>query len=153
MKLNKNTAFYYWFIYTISEFLIIYTVFLFLSLSYFNIFLASKGLIVLLATITTSEVLKSIIKAPRPSKHLLTKKTDSSFPSTHSALAFGVAFSYLLYGEALFIAAIFFIFAFLVALGRVLAGAHFPKDVIAGAFLALLVALACFYFKLGICIG
>jgi membrane-associated phospholipid phosphatase len=61
-----------------------------------------------------------------------------SFPSAHSAtavgLAIGLSFAYPR-GRYLF-----FIFAFLAGLQRVMAGAHFPSDVFVGASIACLLA-------------
>lgn len=59
-----------------------------------------------------------------------------SFPSSHTAIAFGVAaalaFADTKVGVATFLMAIF------VALGRVAAGMHYPTDVIGGAAVGLL---------------
>ena len=59
-----------------------------------------------------------------------------SFPSSHTAIAFGaaaaLAFADTRVGVAAFIMAIF------VALGRIAAGMHYPTDVIGGALVGLL---------------
>lgn len=62
---------------------------------------------------------------------------DPSFPSDHASAAFAIAFTILFFDRvagALFVAA-----AVILAFGRVLVGAHYPGDVLAG----FLVGLAC----------
>lgn len=67
-----------------------------------------------------------------------TKETDSSFFSGHAIMAFAVAGSvfwrYRKFGTALFI------MASMVSLGRVLAGLHYPHDVIAGALVGITIS-------------
>jgi undecaprenyl-diphosphatase len=64
--------------------------------------------------------------------------TTHSFPSSHSAIAFALAFTVLLarrsYGLALLV------LASGVAFGRVLVGVHYPLDVVAGMFVGLFCA-------------
>lgn len=82
---------------------------------------------------------------PRPyifnSNNLLTitTPTDSSFPSEHTALAFGLAFAIYLRNKKLGLA--FITGALLVALGRVLANVHFIIDIIGSVILGLFSAL------------
>jgi membrane-associated phospholipid phosphatase len=62
---------------------------------------------------------------------------DPSFPSDHASAAFAIGFAVLLFDRvagALFLAA-----AVVIGVGRVLIGAHYPADVLAG----VLVGLAC----------
>ena len=72
-----------------------------------------------------------------PDVHLLvpTPLTAHSFPSSHSAIAFALAFAVLLarrsYGLALLVLAVG------VAFGRVFVGVHYPLDVVAGIFVGL----------------
>jgi membrane-associated phospholipid phosphatase len=61
-----------------------------------------------------------------------------SFPSAHSATAFGLAIG--LSGAYPQGRSLFFFFAVLAGLQRILAGAHFPSDVLVGAALACLVS-------------
>lgn len=64
--------------------------------------------------------------------------TPHSFPSSHAAIAFALAFTVLLarrsYGLALLVLAV------AVAFGRVYVGVHYPLDVVAGLFVGLLCA-------------
>ncbi|HWQ99339.1 MAG TPA: phosphatase PAP2 family protein [Candidatus Methylomirabilis sp.] len=59
-----------------------------------------------------------------------------SFPSSHTAIAFGVAAALAFADTSVGIAA--FLMAIFVALGRVAAGMHFPTDVIGGAAVGLI---------------
>lgn len=55
-----------------------------------------------------------------------------SFPSAHTYIAFALATSVYLYGHRRLGSALF-VLSFLVALGRVGAGLHYPSDALAGA--------------------
>jgi membrane-associated phospholipid phosphatase len=78
--------------------------------------------------------------AAHPSAHVWGSRShDPSFPSDHSSAAFGIAFAVLLFDRlagSLFLAA-----AFLIAIGRVVIGAHYPADVAAGCLVGLGAAL------------
>ncbi|MBI1961342.1 MAG: phosphatase PAP2 family protein [Parcubacteria group bacterium] len=60
----------------------------------------------------------------------------SSFPSDHAAVAFSLAVGYVFLDKKN--AWLFLAFAFMVSLGRVLAGVHFAGDVLAGAAVGVL---------------
>ena len=64
---------------------------------------------------------------------------SKSFPSSHAATVFGLAFGLYLWNHKWGMA--FLVMASLVALGRVLVGVHYPSDVAAGALLGGLCAL------------
>lgn len=68
-----------------------------------------------------------------------------SFPSRHTASAFIIAMACLYINKYLGIFA--FIIAFLIGLSRVLSGVHFPKDVIAGMTISILLGYICFFFN------
>ena len=68
----------------------------------------------------------------------LTIPTDGSFPSGHSAAAFGLATSVWLHNKKIGFA--FIISSFLVALGRVIGNVHFFLDVLAGGFIGIITA-------------
>ena len=65
---------------------------------------------------------------------------NSSFPSTHTAVAFSLGITIWLHNRKIGI--LFLLMAFLVGLGRVLANVHYPLDVLAGAILGSVVAFA-----------
>lgn len=59
--------------------------------------------------------------------------SHKSFPSSHSTIAFSLAFTIFWFNKPL--GSIMIVLAVLVAWGRVFVGVHYPLDVIAGAFL------------------
>jgi len=63
---------------------------------------------------------------------------DGSFPSNHTSLAFGIAFSIFLKHRRLGL--IMLILAILVGVGRILSGVHFTVDVVGGVILGVGVA-------------
>lgn len=69
----------------------------------------------------------------------LARSPDPSFPSDHAAAAFAIAVAVLLYDRL--VGAIFLAAATLVATGRVIAGVHYPADVLAGALVGTAAAL------------
>jgi len=80
-------------------------------------------------------ILKIIIQIPRPfmqfqNVHALLSETDFSFPSGHAtfymALAFAIFLSHKKAGYW------FMFFALLIGLARIMAGVHFPIDILAG---------------------
>lgn len=64
-----------------------------------------------------------------------------SFPSAHVASAFAIAFVLLYYAPL--IGAVFLVIAVLISLGAVIGRYHYAADVLAGAFTALIVFVAC----------
>jgi len=97
-----------------------------------------------------NQFIGEIIFLPRPfaslsNVHQLISKSalEKSFPSDHAALVFAIATSIFLvdrrWGSA------FLIIAALVSIGRVLAGVHFPSDVLVGAALGAACAVLAHY--------
>jgi undecaprenyl-diphosphatase len=68
------------------------------------------------------------------------RKTDASFPSDHASAAFGIAVAVLLLDPP--VGAAFCVLAILIAAGRVLIGEHYPGDVLAGAAIGTVSAVA-----------
>jgi membrane-associated phospholipid phosphatase len=64
---------------------------------------------------------------------------DPSFPSDHASAAFGIAFAVLLYDRV--VGGAFLAVAVLIAVGRVLLGAHYPGDVLASVVVGLVAAV------------
>ena len=71
-------------------------------------------------------------------RHPWSSSTDASFPSDHASLSLAIAFAVLAFdvlaGVLLLVAAI------LIAVGRVLIGAHYPGDVLASLGVGLAAA-------------
>ena len=92
-------------------------------------------------------LVKNSLRRPRPQetvpgfRSLIRASDQFSFPSGHSSGAFLLATALLLiYGP---VAAPLFLWAFAVALSRILLGVHFPGDILAGALMGSGIALIC----------
>jgi undecaprenyl-diphosphatase len=89
-----------------------------------------------------SDVLKLAIDRARPVDHpLVPEPTTSSFPSGHSATSFACAATLAPFvpGHA---RPVLYLLAAAIAYSRVYVGVHYPLDVLGGAALGLLVAIA-----------
>lgn len=88
-----------------------------------------------------SEVIKRLFPTQRPylvsgmQPLTLTWPFDSSFPSVHSTSAFALATGLRKSDKRIF--AVYFIFAIIVAIGRVLSRVHYVIDVVAGAVIGI----------------
>jgi undecaprenyl-diphosphatase len=92
-----------------------------------------------------SQVISHIWDRPRPfmaHPHdtilLVTRSTEPSFPSDHAVAAFAIAFSVALIGKRM--GALFLSVATVIAVFRVIAGVHYPGDVLGGAVIGLVCA-------------
>src|SRR5882724_2218846 len=82
--------------------------------------------------------------AAHPSAHVWGSRShDPSFPSDHASAAFAIAFAVFLFDRV--VGTVFLAVAVLIGLGRVLTGAHYPGDVLAGGAVGLLAALLVVY--------
>jgi undecaprenyl-diphosphatase len=79
-----------------------------------------------------------------PAAYHLSNSHDPSFPSDHASAAFAIAFAVLLFDGIA--GALFVVLAAVIALGRVLTGAHYLGDVLAGCLVGLLCALLVVHF-------
>lgn len=93
-----------------------------------------------------AQMVKNLFPALRPfeadgtSPLTMTIPSDSSFPSGHSAAAFGLSVAIWLHARK---TGYFYLFlAVLVGAARVYANVHYPLDIVGGAFLGVVVALA-----------
>lgn len=114
----------------------------------------TAGLLVLVLVICdqlNSHLLKEMFGRIRPCRGLegvrllVSCGSGPSFPSSHAANIFAAA-ALLSYKYRRF-AIPFFIYAILIAYSRVYVGVHYPSDVIAGAFVGLIVAASVLYIE------
>ncbi len=92
------------------------------------------------STIAVGYLMKAIILRPRPHNHVTyLGRTDSAFPSSHTSVAFGLAFILSIYLPMLTFAWI--ILAMLVGLGRIYIQMHYFSDVFGGIIIGLTLAL------------
>lgn len=95
---------------------------------------------------TVAEILKQIFHTSRPFQvdglgvMTLTKPLDPAFPSTHAAVAFALAITVWLHDRK--VGLFFVILAISIAWARVAANVHYPIDVIVGAIIGGITALA-----------
>ena len=95
-----------------------------------------------------TELIRHFYNRPRPFAALSDARqllTDSawSFPSGHAAFFFAIAMAIYLYNKRW--GTWFFIAAILISIARVIAGVHYPSDILVGALVGALVTSAAFY--------
>ncbi|MGQ4891551.1 MAG: phosphatase PAP2 family protein [Candidatus Njordarchaeia archaeon] len=99
------------------------------------------------------DVLKEIFRRPRPYFSMPTRlvgpfyTTSYSFPSTTTALVFGIAFPILLKKPESKIGYLTVIISCLVGFSVIYTGFHYPSDVVAGVALAYVISTLFSYFK------
>jgi Membrane-associated phospholipid phosphatase len=99
----------------------------------------------MLSFIINNEILKHVIARPRPFttldnlKILISKPTDFSFPSGHTASSFAAAGSICFYGNKKWSVPAF-ILAALIGFSRLYLGVHYPSDVIFGILSGLILS-------------
>jgi membrane-associated phospholipid phosphatase len=76
--------------------------------------------------------------ASHPGAYHLSSSHDPSFPSDHASAAFGIAFG--IFFVAPRVGSFFLAVAALISIGRVVVGAHYPADVLAGLVVGVVVA-------------
>lgn len=102
----------------------------------------------LVARFGITELIRFFYHRPRPFTDLtvnqLLTSNEWSFPSGHATFFFALSTAVYLYnkkwGTGFFIATIF------MTMGRVIAGIHYPSDILGGAIIGIAVAYAVFYF-------
>ena len=101
----------------------------------------------LIARFGITELIRFFYHRPRPfidhTVNQLLTNDNWSFPSGHATFFFAVATAVYLYIKKWGI--FFFIGTILITVSRVIAGIHYPSDIIGGAFIGIAVAYAVFY--------
>ena len=116
------------------------------------------GLLALFLSSAAILALKYIVAEPRPflvlsHVHLLTTENDYSFPSGHAtasfagAVAIGKKYSFIIKGKTHKLIYPLLAFATLIGFSRVYVGVHYPLDVIFGAVIGTIFALAVVRFE------
>lgn len=129
------------------EYFLLFCVLLFLVINFKKYW--RTVLVALVAAVFSRFVLAEIIRwlwfRPRPFvvlnfTPLISKSAEeASFPSGHASFYFALSTIIYFYNKKAGI--LFYIASFLIVLGRVFAGAHWPSDILAGAILGILTAL------------
>lgn len=97
----------------------------------------------LVARFVIVELIRAIIYRPRPFLshgvvQLINKGSEPSFPSGHAAFLFAIALAIYFYDRRLGLA--LFIIAVFISAARIVAGVHYPADILGGAILGIVVA-------------
>lgn len=106
------------------------------------------GISSVIAKYGITEIIRFFYHRPRPFSALqdisqLLANDAWSFPSGHATFFFAMAMAICLYNKKWGI--LFFVGAVVITLGRVIAGVHYPSDILGGALIGIVVAYATFY--------
>lgn len=110
---------------------------------------------IIVARFGVTELIRFFIHRPRPlltlQAHQLLYESqwfysdkEWSFPSGHSAFFFAMATAIYLYNKKWGIW--FFVAAILMNISRIIAGVHYPSDILGGAIIGILTAYVVYYF-------
>lgn len=105
------------------------------------------GLAMILAGVVNDFIIQLLVARPRPFAVLddvITVgklPTEYSFPSGHTTMAFAFAVTYFLAAPRSIVSYLLFLAAFVIGIGRVYMGFHYPSDVLVGAMLGTVCAL------------
>lgn len=101
----------------------------------------------LIARFGVTELIRYFYHRPRPfltlPTHQLLTETSWSFPSGHATFFFAFSTAVYLYNKKWGVG--FFIATILMTVSRVIAGIHYPSDILGGAVIGMLVAYAFFH--------
>lgn len=127
----------------------------FLAVLFFSLFSKSEKLkifltaavSVVLSRFIIAEIIRFLYCRPRPfmayAINHLAENTNCSFPSGHAAFFFALAMAVYFYNKKW--GAWFFLAVILISLGRIIAGVHYPADILGGAVVGILSAYMVFY--------
>jgi len=110
--------------------------------------LATAVISPVIARFGITEFIRFVYHRPRPflthEVHRLISENHWSFPSGHSAFFFAAATAVFVYNKKWGVG--FFIAAILMNLSRIVAGVHYPSDILGGMLIGVFVACVAFYF-------
>jgi len=127
----------------------------FLLLLYFSVYSRREKLTifwvttisVIVARLGVTEIIRFFCHRPRPfltyQLYPLISESGWSFPSGHSTFFFAMAATIYLYNKKWGIG--FFIAALLMNISRIVAGVHYPSDILGGMIVGVIVAYVVFY--------
>ncbi|MDP3685527.1 MAG: phosphatase PAP2 family protein [bacterium] len=102
----------------------------------------------IVARLGMTELIRFFYHRPRPfmtyQVHQLLTENAWSFPSGHSAFFFAMATTLCFYNKKWGIG--FFVAALLMNISRVIAGVHYPTDILGGMLIGIVVGWCVFYF-------
>ena len=102
----------------------------------------------IIARFGVTELIRFFYHRPRPFIDLpvnqLITSNEWSFPSGHATFFFAMAIAIYLYNKKWGI--FFFLATILITVSRVIAGIHYPSDIVGGALIGVAVAYTIFYF-------
>lgn len=104
---------------------------------------------VVIARLGITEIIRFFYHRPRPFmvfpiQHLLTDN-EWSFPSGHSTFFFAMATAIYLYNKRW--GMWFFIVAILINVSRVIAGVHYPSDILGGAIIGVIIGYLVYHYR------
>lgn len=106
------------------------------------------GISSVIARFGVTELIRFFYHRPRPflvlPVHQLLTDSAWSFPSGHATFFFALSTAVYLYNKKWGIG--FFIATIFITVSRVIAGIHYPSDIVGGACIGIVVAYATFYF-------
>lgn len=110
--------------------------------------LVVAGTASIIARFGIADLIRVFYHRPRPfvalpEVHQLLINPEWSFPSGHATFFFALSTAVYLYNKKWGIG--FFIATLFITIGRVVAGVHYPSDIIGGALIGIIVACATFY--------
>jgi undecaprenyl-diphosphatase len=125
---------------------------LFLAVVFFSTLPKREKLEMLFVTFASSiiarygvtELIRFFYHHPRPPVHQLITETSWSFPSGHATFFFALSTAVYLYNKKWGVW--FFIASILITVSRVIAGIHYPSDIVGGALIGIIIAYFTFYF-------
>lgn len=100
------------------------------------------GISAVIARFGITELIRFFYHHPRPSVYQLLAENSWSFPSGHAMFFFALATAIYLYNKRW--GFWFYIAAVLIGVARVMAGVHYPSDIVGGAILGSLTAYIVF---------